>query len=130
MNSQVDPERIAFLGSYVPRMCGIATFTHDLYEAVAKAVPAADCYVTAVTDNLSGYDYPPEVKLQFQEKDITAYRRIADFLNFKNADILCVQHEFGVYGGVAGCDLISLLKEVRMPVVTTLHTILESPNLN
>jgi glycosyltransferase involved in cell wall biosynthesis len=81
-----------------------------------------------VNDRLEGYDYPPRVRFEFQEKDLDSYRRAADFLNFNNADVLCVQHEFGIYGGSAGSHLLALLKEVRMPVVTTLHTILCDPN--
>lgn len=127
MGSHSDPKRIAFLGSYMPRMCGIATFTHDLHQAISMAAPKADCYVAAVTDIATGYDYPEEVRLQIEEKDLRAYRRTADILNFKNADMLCIQHEFGIYGGAAGSYLLSLLKEVRMPIVTTLHTILENP---
>lgn len=127
MSAPVAPRGIAFLGNFVPRLCGISTFTHDLYQAIDTAAPGADCYVAAVTDTPEGYDYPEAVRLEFQEKDLRAYRRTADILNFKNADVLCVQHEFGIYGGPAGSYLISLLKEVRMPIVTTLHTILENP---
>jgi glycosyltransferase involved in cell wall biosynthesis len=108
-------------------MCGIATFTHDIYQAIALAAPETDCYVAAVTDTPKGYDYPASVSMEFQEKDLRSYRRTADLLNFKNADVLCVQHEFGIYGGQSGSYLLSLLKEVRMPIVTTLHTILEHP---
>ena len=122
------PQRIAFLGDYSPRQCGIATFTHDLCEAVAAAEPEAECFVGAVNDVPEGYDYPPRVRLELQEKDLDSYRRAADFLNFNNADVLCVQHEFGIYGGPAGSHLLALLKEVRMPVVTTLHTILQNPS--
>jgi glycosyltransferase involved in cell wall biosynthesis len=122
------PDRIAFLGDYVPRLCGIATFTHDLCEAVAGAAPGSECYVGAVNDCVEGYDYPPRVRLELDEKDLASYRRAADFLNFNNADVLCVQHEFGIYGGAAGSHLLALLKEVRMPVVTTLHTVLRAPN--
>jgi glycosyltransferase involved in cell wall biosynthesis len=68
------------------------------------------------------------VRFELQEKDLDSYRRAADFLNFNNADVLCVQHEFGIYGGAAGSHLLALLKEVRMPIVTTLHTILSEPN--
>lgn len=121
-------QRIAFLGDYLPRLCGIATFTHDLCEAVAQEIPDADCYVGAVNDRQEGYHYPSRVRFELQEKDLDSYRRAADFLNFNNADVLCVQHEFGIYGGAAGSHLLSLLKEVRMPVVTTLHTILREPN--
>ena len=122
------PQRIAFLGDYLPRLCGIATFTHDLSEAVASASPGTDCFVGAVNDRVEGYDYPQRVRFEMLEKDLDSYRRAADFLNFSNADVLCVQHEFGIYGGQAGSHLLALLKEVRMPVVTTLHTVLREPN--
>ncbi|MBN2684861.1 MAG: glycosyltransferase family 4 protein [Pontiellaceae bacterium] len=122
------PQRIAFLGNYAPRLCGIATFTQDLCEAIACATPASDCFVAAVNDRPDGYAYPARVRLELQEKEIDSYRRAADYLNFNNTDILCVQHEFGIYGGPAGSHFLALLKEVRMPVVTTLHTVLQHPN--
>lgn len=122
------PLRVAFLGDYPPRLCGIATFTHDLCEAVSGALPGADCYVCAVNDHPEGYEYSGRVHFELQEKEIESYRRAADFLNFNNADVLCVQHEFGIYGGPAGGHLLALLNAVRMPVVTTLHTILQEPN--
>ncbi len=120
--------RIAFLGNYLPRLCGIATFTHDLCEAVACAAPYSDCFAGAINDRVEGYAYPARVHFELQEKDLNYYRRAADFLNFNNADVLSVQHEFGIYGGAAGSHLLTLLKEVRMPVVTTLHTVLDKPN--
>lgn len=92
-------------------------------------MPEADCFVGAVNDRAERYEYPPRVRFELQEKDLDSYRRAADFLNFNNADVLCVQHEFGIYGGPAGSHLLALLKEVRMPVVTTLHTVLREPNL-
>jgi glycosyltransferase involved in cell wall biosynthesis len=122
------PDRIAFLGGFLPRLCGIATFTHDLCEAVASEVPNSLCFAGAVNDRPSAYEYPPRVRFELDEKDLDSYRRAADFLNFSNVDVLCVQHEFGIYGGSAGSHLLTLLKEVRMPVVTTLHTILSEPN--
>jgi glycosyltransferase involved in cell wall biosynthesis len=122
------PERIAFLGGFLPRLCGIATFTHDLCEAVAGAAPGADCFAGAVNDRPEGYAYPPRVRFELDQKDQDSYRRAADFLNFSNAGVLCLQHEFGIYGGSAGSHVLTLLKEVRMPVVTTLHTILRDPN--
>jgi glycosyltransferase involved in cell wall biosynthesis len=81
-----------------------------------------------VNDRSEGYDYPARVRFEIQERDIHSYRRAADWLNFNNADVLCIQHEFGIYGGPSGSHLLALLKEVRMPVVTTLHTILQQPN--
>ena len=122
------PDRIAFLGGYLPRLCGIATFTHSLCEAVAAAAPASQCFAGAVNDRIEVYDYPSRVRFELDEKDLDSYRRAADFLNFNNADVLCVQHEFGIYGGPAGSHLLALLKEVHMAVVTTLHTVLREPN--
>ncbi len=122
------PRKIAFLGGYEPRQCGIATFTHDLCEAVNNASPQSDCIVGAMNDRVDGYRYPPRVRFELLEQDLYSYRRAADFLNFSNADVLSVQHEFGIYGGPAGSHLLTLLKEVRMPVVTTLHTVLRAPN--
>ena len=122
------PPRIAFLGNHLPRMCGIATFTHDLCEAVAAAAPGSDCLVAAVNDRPEGYPYPPRVRVELLENDLDSYRRAADFLNFNNVGVLSVQHEFGIYGGPAGSHLLALLKEVRMPVVTTLHTVLREPS--
>ncbi|MFW6338320.1 MAG: glycosyltransferase family 4 protein [Alkalispirochaetaceae bacterium] len=121
-------ERIAFLGGFVPRLCGIATFTSDICEAVAAASPSSEVYTCAVNDLPEGYDYPSRVRFQLDEESLDSYRRAADLLNFSKADVLCVQHEFGIYGGQAGSHLIALLKELRMPVVATLHTILEKPD--
>ncbi|MDZ4289888.1 MAG: glycosyltransferase family 4 protein, partial [Prosthecobacter sp.] len=95
---------------------------------MANAAPASDCFAGAVNDRQEGYKYPSRVRFEILEKDLDSYRRAADFLNFNNVDLLCVQHEFGIYGGPAGSHLLALLKEVRMPVVTTLHTVLREPN--
>jgi glycosyltransferase involved in cell wall biosynthesis len=122
------PGRIAFLGDYPPRLCGIATFTADLCEATASASPGSLCYAGAVNDRAGPYEYPRRVRFELDEKELDSYRRAADFLNFDNAEILCVQHEFGIYGGSAGGHILALLKELRMPVVTTLHTVLREPD--
>ncbi|MEO7101566.1 MAG: glycosyltransferase family 4 protein, partial [Luteolibacter sp.] len=128
LNDTAFPRRIAFLGGYEPRQCGIATFTQDVCEAVSAAAPSAQCFAGALNDRAEGYRYPPRVRFEIQEKDLDSYRRAADFLNFNNVEVLCVQHEFGIYGGPAGSHLLALLKEVRMSVVTTLHTVLRDPN--
>lgn len=122
------PQRIAFLGGFEPRQCGIATFTHDVCEAVATAAPDAECWAGAVNDTPDGYAYPPRVRFELQEKDLGSFRRAADFLNLHNVDVVCLQHEFGIYGGPAGSHILALVKELRMPVVVTLHTVLENPN--
>ena len=120
--------RTAFLGDYLPRKCGIATFTSDLRDAVAAEYPASDGFAVPVNDIEGGYDYPDVVRFEIEEQDLASYQRAADFLNIGNVDIVCLQHEFGIFGGPAGSHLLALLRELRMPVVTTFHTILREPN--
>jgi len=122
--------QIAFIGDYLPRRCGIATFTHDLFQAVSQHYPHVDCLVAPVNDSPAGYDYPPEVRYEIQEQDLDSYRRTADYLNFNNVDLVSLQHEFGIYGGPAGSYILALLRALRMPVVTTLHTVLREPNVD
>ncbi len=120
--------KIAFVGDHLPRKCGIATFTTDLQQAVAAAHPQSHCFVVAVNDFADGYSYPEEVRFEIEEQDLPSYLRAADFLNISNVDVVCVQHEFGIYGGPAGGHILAFLRELRMPVVTTLHTVLREPN--
>jgi glycosyltransferase involved in cell wall biosynthesis len=120
-------KKIAFLGDYLPRRCGIATFTYDLRLAMAEQFPETESFVAPVNDLPGGYEYPGEVRFEFGENDLDSYRRTADYLNFSNADVVCLQHEYGIYGGPAGSFILALLRDLRIPVVTTLHTILESP---
>jgi glycosyltransferase involved in cell wall biosynthesis len=120
--------KIAFLGDYLPRKCGIATFTTDLRCAVAAEFPTMQCLVVPVNDLAEGYDYPPEVRFEIAEQDLPSYLCAADFLNITDVDVVCVQHEFGIYGGPAGSQVLALLRELRMPIITTLHTILREPN--
>ena len=81
-----------------------------------------------MNDRAEGYEYPPRVRFEMQQNDLDSYLRAADYLNFNNTEVLCLQHEFGIYGGPAGSHILALLKEVRMPVVTTLHTVLMEPD--
>ncbi|WP_372725412.1 glycosyltransferase family 4 protein [Novipirellula sp.] len=120
-------QKIAFIGDYLPRKCGIATFTHDLRSSIAKT-SAAECIVVPMDDIPGGYLYDNEVQFQVVEQDIEDYRAAADFLNFSNVDIVCLQHEFGIYGGPCGSHVLALLQDLRMPVVTTLHTVLSEPS--
>ncbi len=120
--------RIGFIGNYLPRQCGIATFTTDLCEAVAAAYPQTTCIAIPVNDIDEGYDYPSRVRFELDEKDIDSYRRAADFLNINSVDLVCLQHEYGIFGGAAGSHILALLRELRMPVVTTFHTILKDPD--
>ncbi len=120
--------RIAFIGNYLPRQCGIATFTTDLCEAIATAHSDTTCIALPVNDIEGGYAYPSRVRFELAEKDIDSYRRAADFLNINNVDLVCLQFEYGIFGGRAGSHILTLLRELRMPIVTTLHTILRDPD--
>ena len=128
METPAYTRKIAFLGDYLPRKCGIATFTSDLLTSVAAADPATQCFAIPVNDIKGGYEYPDIVRFEIEEQDLESYQRAADFLNINNVEILSVQHEYGIYGGPAGSHLLALLRELRMPVVTTLHTVLLQPN--
>src|SRR5512135_1692205 len=128
MPSTSEIRKIAFLGDYLPRKCGIATFTSDLLSAVAEKYQSSQCFAVPVNDVSGGYEYPKEVRFEIEEQDLASYLRAADFLNISNADLLSVQHEFGIFGGPSGSHLLALLRELRMPVVTTLHTILGTPS--
>jgi glycosyltransferase involved in cell wall biosynthesis len=119
--------KIAFVGDHSPRKCGIATFTADLLAAVASAHPQSQCLAVSVNDIQCGYEYPEVVRFEIEEQDLSSYLRAADFLNISNVDIVCLQHEFGIYGGPAGGHILAFLRELRMPVVTTLHTVLREP---
>ncbi len=121
-------KRIAFIGNYLPRQCGIATFTTDLCESIADEYKGTACIALPVNDTEAGYEYPPRVRFELAEKDIESYRRAADFLNINNVDMVSLQHEYGIFGGKAGSYILTLLRELRMPIVTTLHTILRDPN--
>lgn len=121
-------KRIAFIGNYLPRQCGIATFTTDLCEALAAEYKDTSCIALPVNDIEEGYEYPSRVRFELTEKDIESYRRAADYLNINNVNIVSLQHEYGIYGGRAGSYILALLRELRMPIVTTLHTILRDPN--
>src|SRR6202011_3294776 len=119
--------KIAFVGDHLPRKCGIATFTTDLLSAVQSVYPESQCLCVSVNDIEAGYDYPEVVRFEIEEQDLPSYLRAADFLNISDVDIVCLQHEFGIFGGTAGGHILALLRELRMPVVTTLHTILREP---
>ena len=120
--------RIAFIGNYLPRQCGIATFTTDLCEAIAAQYTGTTCIALPVNDIEAGYAYPTRVRFELMEKDIESYRRAADFLNINDVDLVCLQFEYGIFGGRTGSHILSLLRELRMPIVTTLHTILKDPD--
>ena len=122
-------QRVAFIGNHLPRHCGIATFTHDLHRAVSTARPDLETCVVAMNDPGGGYDYPAAVRFQIAEETTDGYVGAADFLNTERFDVVCLQHEYGIFGGEAGGHIIELLKRLTMPIVTTLHTVLPAPTL-
>ncbi|HXN95073.1 MAG TPA: glycosyltransferase family 4 protein, partial [Candidatus Acidoferrales bacterium] len=121
------PNRIAVVGNYLPRHCGIATFTTDLCDAIHAEYGATELLALPVNDTEEGYDYPSRVRFELSEDNLASYRQAADFLNFSNVDLVCLQHEYGIFGGLAGGHVLELLRHLRMPFVTTLHTVLRDP---
>ena len=124
------PSRIAVIGNYLPRQCGIATFTTDLCAAISAEYGTARLLALPVNDTEQGYDYPARVRWSLAQDDVTSYQEAAEFLNFNNIDMVCLQHEYGIFGGPAGSHILHLLRGLKMPVVTTLHTVLREPNPN
>jgi len=122
------PTRIAVVGNYLPRQCGIATFTTDLCDAISAEYGSARLFAAAVNDTESGYAYPDRVRVALSQDDLSSYESAARFLNFANFDLVCLQHEYGIFGGPAGSYIVEFLRRLKMPVVTTLHTILRDPN--
>jgi glycosyltransferase involved in cell wall biosynthesis len=122
------PSRMAVIGNYLPRHCGIATFTTDLCEAISAEYGTARLLALPVDDTEQGYDYPARVRWSLAQDDVTSYQEAAEFLNFNNIDMVCLQHEYGIFGGPAGSHILHLLRGLKMPVVTTLHTVLREPD--
>jgi glycosyltransferase involved in cell wall biosynthesis len=120
-------KRVAFIGNHLPRRCGIATFTHDLHRAISIASPGLDTGVIVMTDPGHTYDYPAEVWLQIHDDAIGEYVKAANFLNDGQYDAVCLQHEYGIFGGNEGRNIIELLSRLTMPIITTLHTVLAEP---
>src|ERR1017187_8393644 len=122
------PTRIAFIGNYLPRQCGIATFTTDLCTAIAAEFGTGRLFAIPVNDPDSSYQYPERVRIEITQEDLTSYERAAEFLNFNGNDLVCLQHEYGIFGGIAGSHILVLLRKLKMPLVTTLHTVLREPD--
>jgi glycosyltransferase involved in cell wall biosynthesis len=122
------PDRIAIVGNYLPRRCGIATFTTDLCDAIHTEYGAAELLALPVNDTEEGYSYPARVRFELSEDNLASYRQAADFLNFSNIDLVCLQHEYGIFGGPAGSHILEMLRRLQMPFVTTLHTVLREPD--
>jgi glycosyltransferase involved in cell wall biosynthesis len=120
-------ESVAVIGNYLPRQCGIATFTTDLVESIAAEAPDINCWAAVMNDKPEGYPYPDQVRFEINQNKLSDYRVASQFINISQTDIVSLQHEYGLFGGPAGSHLLKLLGDLRMPVVTTLHTVLNDP---
>lgn len=127
LNSIPDLKRVAFIGNYLPRQCGIATFTTDLSDAFTAQFPDIQSMVLAMNDTIEGYSYCDKVRYEIRETNLFDYERAANFLNQHAVDAISLQHEFGIFGGQWGKYILTLLRNVNAPVVTTFHTVLEKP---
>jgi glycosyltransferase involved in cell wall biosynthesis len=122
--------RAIYVSSYIPRKCGIATFTKDLTNAMNALNPYALAEIMAVIDPGSSYEFPWEVKFRINQEDINDYINAAEYINNSSAEVVCLQHDFGLYGGPDGEYIVEFLKKINKRIVSTLHTILEKPNPN
>ncbi|MFW6139649.1 MAG: glycosyl transferase family 1, partial [Spirochaetota bacterium] len=121
------PNIIALVGTYIPRKCGIATFTSDLLRSLQAESSESRFWAVAMNDTPEGYDYPSEVRFEVNHNRIQEYQLAGDFLNINKVDVVCIQHEYGIFGGKHGSHILSLLRNIRVPLVTTLHTVLQKP---
>ena len=126
--------KVAYIGTYPPRECGIATFTRDLYESMLKSSKAVkdsiDGFIVAMSDNNQTYEYPEEVKITIRQEHQEDYLKAAKFINLSGADLCVLEHEFGIFGGQNGVYILPLLHRLEVPLIVTLHTILKTPSYN
>jgi glycosyltransferase involved in cell wall biosynthesis len=118
---------VAFIGNHLPRQCGIATFTTHICNAIVKEYPSMNLFTLALNDLAEGYDYPDRVRFQIPEHDLNSYYQAAEFLKLNHVDVVCVQHEYGIFGGNFGRYIVDLLQNLNIPIVTTLHTVQHKP---
>ena len=119
---------IALIGNFLPRKCGIATYTTDTFEALRHSFPDLRVDVYAMDDHHAPYAYPPEVTRSIPQNDLMAYFSAARRIEASGAQVIWLQHEYGFFGGEAGEHILALLDRVSVPLIVTLHTILERPN--
>ena len=123
--------KIAYIGTYPPRECGIGTFTQNLHHSTIKhntrRKGSVEGFIVAMDDHEQTYDYPEEVKLSIRQEHQRDYLKAAKFINFSGADICILEHEFGIFGGENGVYILPLLHRLEIPLIVTLHTILKSP---
>jgi glycosyltransferase involved in cell wall biosynthesis len=124
MNKQL---KVLFIGTYVPKECGIATFTDDLLNSVFGGCSDVQCEVIALNNPSETYNYSEKVVFQIERDKLKDYSLAADYINQSDIDIVCLQHEFGLFGGNAGNYIFALLSEINKPIITTMHTVIQKP---
>lgn len=122
----VQTRKLAFIGKYSPRSCRLAALSAGLLAGISRK-SGFDAFTVAVSDRCNHYRYPEEVRFELKEKDLSSYVSAAEFINLAETDVVWLQHDYGMYGGRAGGHILALLRELKAPVVTTLHTVLETP---
>jgi glycosyltransferase involved in cell wall biosynthesis/CBS domain-containing protein len=119
--------KVAYVSTYPPKECGIATYTQDLVHAISELFVTSTPAIIAINDKGSYYNYAPLVQFQIERDEIESYIEAAEFINDSGIDIVNVQHEYGLFGGTWGEYILTFLERIKKPVITTLHTILPSP---
>ena len=121
-------KHLAMIGNFLPRQCGLATFTTDVWQAMRDRFPEVQVDVYAMDDHPGRYAYPPAVTGTIPQHELAGYLDTARKIEASGAQAIWVQHEYGIYGGPAGEHLLALLDRTTLPVIATLHTVLEKPN--
>jgi glycosyltransferase involved in cell wall biosynthesis len=119
--------KIALIGNHLPRRCGIATYTTDIFEAMRKRFPDVHIDVWAMNDGVE-YSYPNTVKGTIDESEIESYRKAACEITAARPDMVWLQHEFGIFGGRAGDYILTLIDRLTVPIAVALHTVLANPD--
>ncbi|MCU0472791.1 MAG: glycosyltransferase [Bacteroidales bacterium] len=126
--------KLAYIGTYPPRECGIGTFTRNLYKSMVMnneiIKDSIDGFIVAMNDHDQTYDYPEEVKLTIRQEHQRDYLSAVKFINLSGADLCVLEHEFGIFGGQDGVYILSLLHRLEIPLIVTLHTIIKAPSYN
>jgi len=126
--------KIAYIGTYPPRECGIGTFTMNLYKSMVMnnitTKDPVEGFIVAINDHSQTYDYPEEVKLTIRQEHQRDYLEAVKFINLSGADICVLEHEFGIFGGQNGIYILPLLHRLEIPLIVTLHTIVKAPSYN
>ena len=118
--------QIAFLSTFPPRECGLATFTQDLTNELNKIKLLSESKIVSLS--LTNHTYDKRVVLNIEQDNLDSYLEAAKMINESKFDLLCIQHEYGIFGGYCGDFLLDFIEKIDIPIVTTLHTVLPNPN--